>query len=238
MPRKHHRKYLSPTTSGRKEVVVMAKKINLFNAEKRMSERVENFMYCNVWKTVINTRYKVESDKIQAKLLFQFDAFAKATNNERDSIQEKINVLQKELTTLADKKKEQLERETTFEYTQNDNNFYIMYKAAENTLEVRKAIRQWFAAYALVEIDGTTLENDILEAIKGEKAANGRTIIKSGATQFTQKRSKSDVLKVFYGKLSEHMLAAGTLKAQEIPEDVRMAHAKKSKKSKKVVAEK
>lgn len=216
----------------------MAKKINLFNAEKRMSERVENFMYCNVWKTVINTRYKVESDKIQAKLLFQFDAFAKATNNERDSIQEKINVLQKELTTLADKKKEQLERETTFEYTQNDNNFYIMYKAAENTLEVRKAIRQWFAAYALVEIDGTTLENDILEAIKGEKAANGRTIIKSGATQFTQKRSKSDVLKVFYGKLSEHMLAAGTLKAQEIPEDVRMAHAKKSKKSKKVVAEK
>lgn len=214
------------------------RKANLFNAEKRMSERVENFMYCNVWKAVINDRYKAESENIKAKLSFQFDAFAKATNNERDSIQEKINVLQKELTTLVDKKKDQLERETTFEYTQNDNNFYIMYKAAENTLEVRKAIRQWFAAYALVEIDGTTLENDILEAIKGEKAANGRTIIKSGATQFTQKRSKSDVLKVFYGKLSEHMLAAGTLKAQEIPEDVRMAHAKKSKKSKKVVAEK
>lgn len=214
------------------------RKANLFNAEKRMSERVENFMYCNVWKTVINTRYKAESDKIQAKLLFQFDAFAKATNNERDSIQEKINVLQKELTTLADKKKEQLERETTFEYTQNDNNFYGMYKAAENTLEIRKAIRQWFAAYALVDIEGTTLENDILEAIKGEKAANGRTIIKSGATQFTQKRSKSDVLKVFYGKLAEHMLAAGTLKAQEIPEDVRMAHAKKGKKSKKAVEEK
>lgn len=89
-----------------------------------------------------------------------------------------------------------------------------------------------------MDIEGTTLENDILSAIKGEKAANGRTIIKSGATQFTQKRSKGDVLKVFYGKLAEHMLAAGTLKAQEIPEDVKKAYAKKGKKSKKVVAEK
>ena len=214
------------------------RKANLFSAEKRMAERVENFMYCNVWKSVINTRYKVESDKIQAKLLFQFDAFTKASIDEREPIQEAINALQKELATLADKKKSQLERETTFDWTLNDNNFYGMYKAAENTLEVRKAIRQWFAAYALVDIEGTTLENDILESIKGEKAANGRTIIKSGATKFTQKRSKSDVLNVFYGKLAEHMLAAGTLKAQEIPEDVKKHYAKKGKKSKKVVADK
>lgn len=237
MPRKHHRKYLSPTTSGQKEGVIM-RKANLFNAEKRMSERVENFMYCNVWKAVINDRYNAESEKIKAKLSFQFDVFAKASIDEREPIQEKINVLQNELATLADKKKDQLERGFTFEYTQNDSNFYGMYKAAEDTLGIRKAIRQWFAAYALVDIEGTTLENDILSAIKGEKAANGRTIIKSGATQFTQKRSKGDVLKVFYGKLAEHMLAAGTLKAQEIPEDVKKAYAKKGKKSKKVVAEK
>lgn len=44
-----------------------------------------------------------------------------------------------------------------------------MYKAAEDTLGIRKAIRQWFSAYALVDIEGTTLENDILSAIKGEK---------------------------------------------------------------------
>ena len=46
------------------------KKANLFNAEKRMSERVENFMYCIIWKEVINKRYKIERDKLEAKLRF------------------------------------------------------------------------------------------------------------------------------------------------------------------------
>lgn len=215
------------------------KKANLFNAEKRMSERVENFMYCIIWKEVINKRYKIERDKLEAKITFQFDLFAKAqTNEERELAQNNINALQEELATLMNKKKDQIEREATFTWTQNDNNLYNMYMIAEDTLGIRKAIRQWFAAYALVNIEGTTLENDILDSIKGKVSASGRNIIKSGGTQFTQKRKKNDILKTFYGKLAEHMLNAGTLKAQEIPDDIKNAYAKQGKKFKKTITEK
>ena len=211
------------------------KKVDLFKASKAMSERVSDYMNKKVWGIVLKTRYQFDLAKAEKRQEFwvsENDRLKKETG-ENKYVQE-IEDIQAEIVELQTKYEDQRQKEATFAYTDADKTFYKLYEKAEDKESVLKAVRQWFAPYKLVDIEGSTLEESIYDAITGNRHASARTIINSGATKFTQKRSKNDVLGLFYGRLSELMLEAGTLKPSEIPEDVReqFAPKKKAKKSK------
>ena len=211
------------------------KKVDLFKASKDMSERVSDYMNKKVWGIVLKTRYQIELGKAENRKDFwtSENDRIKAETGENKYAQEIENV-KAEIVSLQAKYDHQRQKEATFAYTDADKTFYKLYEKADNKEAVLKAIRQWFAPYKLVDIEGSTLEESIFDAITGDRRASARTIVNSGATKFTQKRSKNDVLGLFYGRLSELMLEAGTLKPSEIPEDVRdqFAPKKKAKKSK------
>lgn len=209
----------------------MAKnKVDLFKADKAMAERVSKFMNAKVWGIVYRKRaeqdIKAFEGSIEAKKRLEGSALW-------EKAQAEIASLEADIVSTKEALKKNLEESATFEYTEADNTFYNGYKSAETDAAVVEAVEAWFRGYKL-EVAGTDFLADIIHAISGERKAGASTIIKSGATQFTiAKRAKNDILCVFYGKLSEKMLEAGTLKATEIPEDIREMYAPKKKAEKK-----
>lgn len=205
------------------------KKIDLFKADKAMSERVSKFMNAKVWG-IVYRKYAEQDIKafegsIEAKKRFEGSVLW-------EEKQAEIEKLEQDITDTKEALKKNLEENATFDYTEADNTFYNSYKSAETDAAVVEAVEKWFEGYNL-EVAGTEFLADIIHAIAGERKAGASTIIKSGATQFTiAKRAKNDILCVFYGKLSEKMLEAGTLKATEIPEDIREMYAPKKKEQK------
>lgn len=205
------------------------KKIDLFKADKAMSERVSKFMNAKVWGIVYRKRaeqdIKAFEGSIEAKKRFEGSVLW-------EEKEEEIKKLEQDIADTKEALKKNLEENATFEYTEADNTLYNSYKSAETDEAVVDAVVAWFKGYNL-EVTGTEFLADIIHAISGERKAGASTIIKSGATQFTiAKRAKNDILCVFYGKLSEKMLEAGTLKATEIPEDIREMYAPKKKEQK------
>jgi len=203
------------------------KKTDLFKANKGMSTRVEDFMRTKVWGITLKARCKAEIEKAQASIegLKNLDGSVLADKGE-----ESIKALESHIFELQEKLANQLKEEATFELTENDKNLYKAYKEAESADAVINAITEWFAAYELK----VTGENDIvvaiLDAISGKKRAGAKVIINSGATKFVEdKRTKTDVIGLFYGTLAERMLEVGTLKATAIQEDVREFYAPKKK---------
>ena len=210
-------------------------KVDLFKADKAMAERVSKFMNAKVWGIVYRKRAEADikafEGSIEAKKRMEGSVLW-------DKAQAEIASLEADIATTKEELKKNLEDNATFDYTEADNAFYKAYKEAENDDAVAEAVATWFRGYNL-EVVGTDFLADILHAISGERKAGASVIIKSGATQFTiAKRAKNDILCVFYGKLSEKMLKAGTLKATEIPADIREMYApkKKEKKSDNVAA--
>ena len=205
------------------------KKIDLFKADKAMSERVSKFMNAKVWG-IVYRKYAEQDIKafegsIEAKKRFEGSVLW-------EEKQAEIKKLEQDIEDTKAALKKNLEENATFDYTEADNTFYNSYKSAETDAAVVEAVEKWFKGYNL-EVAGTEFLADIIHAIAGERKAGASTIIKSGATQFTiAKRAKNDILCVFYGKLSEKMLEAGTLKATEIPEDIREMYAPKKKEQK------
>ena len=143
-----------------------------------------------------------------------------------------IEALKTHIIALSEELKKKKEEEATFSYTEADKALYKSYKSATTMAMVHTAIEKWFSVYSL-EVAGSDLINEIVSAISGEAPATNKEVINSGATKFNGKRRQGDFLKVFYGKLAEKMLEAGTLKATAIPEEVREYYAPKKKEGKK-----
>lgn len=203
------------------------KKTDLFKANKGMSARVEEFMRTKVWGITLKTRCKVEIEKAQASIegLKNLDGSVLADKGE-----ESIKALEVHIFELQEKLANQLKEEATFELTDNDKNLYKAYKEAESADAVINAIIGWFAAYELEVTGDNDIVVAILDAISGKKRAGAKVIINSGATKFVEdKRTKTDVIGLFYGTLAERMLQVGTLKATAIQEDVREFYAPKKK---------
>ena len=202
------------------------KKVNMFTADKEFASRVNEFMHTQVWSAVIRKRLQMAKEKYAQKL--------ENLENLKGSIitPEQIEALKVEFASELTKTEEDLQaladKERTFEYTKADNEFYKEYKKAESTEGIKSAVQSFCESYNL-KIANTDFLEELTIIISGEKGASASTIIRSGATKFTQARSKGDVLKVLYGRLAEKMLEAGTLKPQSIPEDIREAYAKKNK---------
>ena len=199
------------------------KKINMFEASKEMSTRVAEFMKVRVYGATIQTRYKRDIGEIDEKIaktpeLLKGSIFEEKTDEiiaELEIQRETISAQYQELREKADK----------FEFTQADNDFYKEYKNGN----VEAGLIAWCKAYNLT-IDGTDFMQTLANAISGVKNANAKTIITSGAKKFTSIRNKGDILKVLYGTIAEKMLAVGTLKPEQLDDDVVEYYKKKTTK--------
>lgn len=202
--------------------------VDLFKADRSMAERVADFMSKKVWGIALTTRYKKDIADCESAISGLEKCKGSILAESADADIEAIHKTMSDLKVKLDKQKEE---EAFFEYSKEDTAMYNGYKKATTVAQIHTAIEAWFRVYGL-EVCGSMLINEIVSAVSGERFATNRTIVNSGATVFTGKRSKSDFLKVFYGKLSEKMLEAGTLKATAIPEDIREYYAPKKKEGK------
>lgn len=200
----------------------MSKKVNLFDANKTMSERVSAFMRVKVWGITLKARLEKALRDGEARIE-AFESLAKDTGKDYTEV---IEDAKQVVEDAKAKYKAAVKDAEKFEFTKADNDFYKAYK--DGKLEA--GIIAWFKKYGL-EVDGdTNLVQTEVEALKGARKLGGRAIVRANAEKFTDDtRTKNDILTVFYGKLAEAMLEAGTLKAEQIPEDVREFYAPKKK---------
>lgn len=196
----------------------------MFTAKKTLSTRVADFMTKTVWNGVLKTRLKAEADAIRVKMA--------NVENLRGSIMDTDNRVDimlgqytQELADLEKKYAQQIEEEARFTYTEDDNAFFQAYKKGD----IQGAVLAWAGSYDL-DLNGTDFLGEVVDAVSGRKAASFRKIVKSEGREFTTNRTKQDVLKTLYGTFADKMIAAGTLKPAQIPEDVRdlVLNAKKN----------
>lgn len=207
----------------------MAKNVDLFKASKEMSKRVGEFMTIKVWNITLKSRLKREIADLENKIVNLENLRGSIFSDEDIDAQKKT--FEEESTAKQEALKKQIEDEATFEFTENDKAFYKAYKAAKTDAQIKDAIVKWFEFYNVKDAKGSTIVNNIADAIDGKKRSTARTIIRSEAKQFNDaKRTKNDVLILMYGELAEAMLRVGTLKPTAIPEDVREFYAPKKNK--------
>lgn len=197
----------------------MGKKVNMFSASKAMSERVADYMRVKVYNATLATRYKRDIGNIEKKIEDAPKLLEGSIMAER--LPELIEGYEAEKAELQEKYKKLREEAEKFKLTDADGEMYKLYKDGK----IAEGVIAWCKAYDL-EVEGTDFLKTLVDAISGRKQSNAKQIITSGATQFTAIRNKGDVLKTLYGVMAEKMLAVGTLKPEQLPEDV-VAYYKK-----------
>lgn len=212
--------------------MMLNKNVDLFKADRAMSERVADFMQKKVWNIALGVHYKAEIETTEKTIegLRKLDGSILGKGAE-----EQIQTLEAHIVALKAERDKRKAEEGTFSFTEADNKLYKAYEKATTEAMTYNAIVEWFNGYNL-DVDGTTFIKSIMDALKGKNPDANKNIILSGATVFNaEKRKKTNFLKVFYGELAEAMLKAGTLKPTAIPEEVREYYMpkKESKKNKK-----
>lgn len=213
-----------------KQENMKAIKCDLFSKDSSLRDRVADFMNKKVWGITLKARCNIEIKEAENSIA----GLSKLMGSVREeSAKESIKALEARIIELNTKLEKQLEEEALFAYTEQDNALFKAYQKATNPGEISSAICEWFKSYGFNVSENIDFLAMIMRAIAGERKAGAKAIITSGATNFTHdKRTKGDVMGIFYGKLAEFMLAKGALKPSVIPEDVREYYAPKKKSNK------
>ncbi len=204
-------------------------KVNMFQADKAFSARVNEYMHCKVWSIVIKTRLRKQVEGLETSIT-NAESLRGSILDVDDHIDKLIAGYKAQIVDAEKQAKAQADKEAKFDYTDTDRAFYKAYVAAKDVADVLKALQDFCMAYHL-SIRDTSFEQELLDIIAGGRKLGATQVIRSKATRFTSdKRAKGDVLNLLYGRIAEKMLQAGTLKAQDIPADIAKAYAKKSSK--------
>jgi len=210
------------------------KKGNIYEADRAMTLRVEDFLRVKVYGLHWQTRLKRDLGKVQEKIdkapeLLKGSIFA-------EQLPELIAQYEAEANELRKEYKARMDEAEKFTYTKADNALYDDYTSGD--LEKLKAgIVSWFKAYSWDTTD-TVFLDDCLAAISGLRQAKNSTIIKSvvydekgdaRAVKFTEQRSKNDVLKTLYCFVAEKLIDLKLITAPWICSDVVAVYEKKSK---------
>lgn len=187
------------------------KRLDWFVADKELSKEVAEFMRCYVWKVEINLKYKKLIDDAKADL-------AKTEDPDRvwinEDLREAVRVESLAKIALYEKQRDaEIAEQAKFELSENAKTLKRgLAKDSGATADV--FIRNFFRKYH-IEVEGTGLVDEILRAA-GEKIDNKTLVATNGevATAF----NAGNCFKMVYAKAYEHMVYAGTIKAQQIPE--------------------
>lgn len=202
------------------------KKGNLFTADVAMAYRVAEYIRIKIYGVVWQTRLKKDITTLEEKKKNALDMLNDTVFSEY--AEEVIKKYDEQLTEKKAYYAKKLEENEKFKYTAEDLAVYEDYK---NGKDMTKSLTKWFAAYKMDVVD-TILLDDLIDAISGKKQASNRVIVQSGAKQFTDIRSKNDVLRTLYSELATKMIEAGTLKPSWLPSDIVEFYTPKKKSNK------
>lgn len=204
----------------------MSKKINWFEASKDLSARVLEFGDAKLWGIIHRSQAKAKIAKIEGQIE-NLESLRGSLLDDGEKLELMGEEYMRQIDAINDELDELLKADAVFTYTANDEKFYKAYKKATTDKEVKDAIVAWLDFYGVKSADSKNI-SDLYDAIRGAKKLGAGAIVRSNGTKFTNdKRSKGDVMGIFYGKLCELLVGAGTIKLVQIPEDVRSMYAKK-----------
>lgn len=206
----------------------MAKKVNMVKADRALSERVADFTTLHICKIADKVehdkRIKSLEDSMQSHKNLKGSAVV--TADQVDALLlEDYEKIEKENQRYAEARK----LRDRFEWYQEDVD---LYKAIEtgNEADVYQSAVAWFHAWGLEDVDvKTNIVRDVVEGTKGLRINTARGIVNSGATVWTKARTKADVLKTVYAIVAQYMIKANTLKAPQVPDEVKAWFAPKKK---------
>lgn len=205
------------------------KKGNIYEADRSMTYRVEDFLRVKVYGVHWQSRLKRDLSKVEEKIAKAPEMLAGSVFE--DQLDELIAGYKAEAEALKKQYKDRMAEAEKFRLTRQDDELYEAYQQAykNGNIEIlEKAVIKWFEAYKW-DTTGTQFLDGCLEAISGVRQARNSTIIKSAvkdskgdyrATKFTELRNKNDVLKTLYCYIAERMIELGMLKAPWIANDV------------------
>lgn len=185
------------------------KRVQWFDAQRRLSDDVAEFMRCYVWRTELKLRYgkKIEGCKQSLENLKNLEGsiFADKIPEQREQYLARIAELEQELA-------DEIERSAKFELS--DEGKELRKALKKNPAAADLAIYSFFKAYGL-DVLNTQLIDEILNAA-GEKIDNKTLVNTRGAvaTAFDSTRC----LKMVFVKAYEHMVCVGKIKPVQIPD--------------------
>lgn len=200
---------------------------DMFKFDRAFSERITEFMRCKVWGITLRKRWSLEKKQLEAAI----DGLRNCEGSIVGDVDADIQAIEAKIAKRQQVITDQLKDEASFSWNDTDNVFYKAYKNAVDWTEVIDGMLDFCVSYGIERNEiGKDIVNDVLATISGGRKASATAIIRSDAKVFTNdKRTKTDVLSLMYGRFAEHCIKAGTIKPADIPEDIREAYAPKKK---------
>ena len=199
------------------------KRVDLFAADRSMSENVVEFTQCVILRKKIQMEYKARIEAVQ-NALDNLDNLAGSIL--ADSIPEKRVEYTVALEQLVKARDEQIEAEAKFEKTAGDKRFIKALKGCHvyGYATITSAIRKWFEDYGL-DVAETDLESEIMDAIGGKVNFN-ELVDSCGTNALTVDNNRA--LQMLYWTLFRRMTIVGTIKEAQIPEIIRNNYGRKA----------
>ena len=207
------------------------KKVNWYSASKDLAARVVEFGDAKLWGIIHRSQCKAKIAGLEVKIGNLQEL--KGSMLDVDGILEaQIKEYQEQIEQAQAYCDEQMEKDAKFSYTANDTAMYKAYKSAKSKKDIKDAITAWLKYYGVNAVNTKDLTM-LTEAISGARRLGAGAIVRSKGKQFTSdKRTKNDVLGILYGKMTELLVAAGTVKLVSIPKDVQAMYVKTKKNNK------
>lgn len=203
------------------------KKIDFTKADRTMSTRVEEYVKVRILRKAIQKDY---SDKIKAidSSLENLEKLKGSLLEDSIPGQRALYVEQREALIKACD--EQIAKECTFEYTENDKNFKKALKGVDcnNTDVVSAAVITWFKAYNL-DVTDTYFLNDIISAIGGKEDYH-KLVDTDGENGVSVDNNRA--LSTLYWVAFNAMVVAGTISKAQIPDIIKNNYGEVAKQNK------
>ena len=205
------------------------RKVDFFTGKREFSDRVCEFMRCQVWKKAIELEFKKKIDDTKSIIekLEKLDGSILAAQAEATKIAGLAQIAEYEAQRDA-----QIKAETKFALTDADKAFKKALRSADGSADlIAEAVVDFFRIQGL-EVEDTYFLMEVLDSF-GYKPDLKTLVVTDG--QETLVLDVNTALKNVYAETYKHMLRVGAIKATQIPEIVREKYVPKTdKKIKKV----
>ena len=205
--------------------------VDLFQAKKEMSTRVEEYVKCRVLAKKIKKEYADKISAIQSKL-DNLDTWV-GSIFEKDIPAQK-QAWEDEIADLEEKRDNQLKAEAKFDFTKGDKELKKTLKGLDmSDPKIEQAVISWFGNYDL-DVTNSVLLYDIMDAIGGKEDFN-KLVDTDGLDAVSVDNSRA--LSMLYWVAFRHMATVGTIKKAQIPDIIKDNFGKVAKQKKKEAKE-
>lgn len=203
------------------------KKVDLFQAERTMSTRVEEYVKCRILRKAIMKQYEGQIKAIDDSIANLEKLVGSVLADTIPTKKAEYLVARNEIVAKRD---EQIAKEATFEFTKADTGFKKALKGLSmNDPKIAEEVVAWFKNYNL-DVSDSELLADILAAIGGKEDFN-KLVDSEGLDGVAVDNNRA--LSMLYWVAFRHMATVGTIKPAQIPEIIRDNFGTKAAEAKK-----